>query len=61
MQHTQHHSPPAGNFRETHCMKCQAGFVRTTSMGATVVMCLVDREPVLVNIASCNKYKPDEI
>ncbi len=61
MDHTQHHSPAPSNFCATHCMKCQGGFVRTTTKGATVMMCLVDREPVLANIASCNKFKPIEI
>ena len=61
MPHTQRHAPAPCDFRETHCMKCQGGFVRTTTKGATVMMCLVDREPVLANIASCNKFKPNEI
>lgn len=54
--------PPQPNgFSATHCMNCQAGFVRKTTKGTTVLMCLVDREPVLANIASCNKYKPNDI
>ncbi len=44
-------------FSETHCKNCQAGFMRTTSEGKTYLMCLIDREPVLRNLTTCNKYK----
>ncbi len=52
-------STPTG-FRKTHCMNCQGGLVRTTTKGATIVWCLVDREPILEDIASCNKFKQNE-
>ena len=44
-------------FAQTHCMKCQAGFVRTSTEGQTFLMCLLDRETVFQTIASCNKFK----
>jgi hypothetical protein len=61
MHHIEQQPTAPSDYCATHCTKCQAGFVRTTTKGATVVMCLVDREQVLANIASCNKYKPNEI
>ncbi len=61
MIHTPHEPQPQSNFCVKHCMKCQAGWTRSTSLGVTVVICLLNREPVLANITACNKFKPIEI
>ena len=49
------------SFRETHCMKCQAGFVRKITDRPTMLICLIDREPVPTHIESCNKFKGVDI
>lgn len=59
--HTPHEPQPLNTFCAKHCVNCQAGWVRSTKLGATVVICLIDREPVLANITACNKFKPIEI
>ena len=45
------------SFRETHCMRCQAGFVRTIEGEPTSLICLINREPVPKHITFCNKFK----
>ena len=49
---------PTG-YAATHCMNCEAGWVRAGKEGA-VVMCLLDREPVLADMTSCNRFEPKE-
>jgi len=44
-------------FYETHCMKCQAGWVTATTENPLVVVCLLNREPVPEDITSCNKFE----
>ncbi len=61
MTNTPHEPQAPSTFCVKHCMKCQAGWTRSTSLGATVVICLLNREPVLPNITACNKFKPNEI
>jgi hypothetical protein len=47
-------------FSDTHCMNCQAGWVRKTAAGKTLLMCLIDRELVLPDLNGCNMFKPKE-
>lgn len=43
----------------THCTKCKAGWTRYGEEGA-VTVCLLDREPVLLNMTSCDRYEPKD-
>jgi hypothetical protein len=45
------------DFATTHCMQCEAGWTRS-GQGASVIICLLDREPVFTNMTSCDHYQP---
>jgi hypothetical protein len=47
----------ASDFAVTHCMRCAAGWTRTISNGTKAVFCLLDREPVLTNMVSCDRFE----
>ncbi len=55
---TQWRTPTA--FTESHCMKCAAGWTRRSKNGSYLVVCLLDRDPVLAETASCDRYEPKE-
>jgi hypothetical protein len=46
------------NFATTHCMNCEAGWTRKGPDGAKVVVCLLDREPVLPSMTDCDRFEP---
>ena len=48
------------DFAVTHCMRCEAGWTRSGADGAKVIICLLDREPVLTNMTDCDRYEPRE-
>jgi hypothetical protein len=48
---------PSTDFAITHCTKCEAGWSRC-GQGASVIVCLLDREPVFTNMTSCDHYQP---
>ena len=48
------------SFCETHCMKCQAGWVRKMDR-STVIICLLDREPVPGHLTACNKFQAEQV
>jgi hypothetical protein len=48
------------SFCAKHCVRCQAGWVRATTAGKTVVICLLNREPVPGNLSACNKFQPEQ-
>lgn len=45
-------------YAASHCMQCKAGWTRTGPGGAVLTVCLLDREPVLVDMTGCNKFEP---
>ena len=47
----------ASEFARTHCMRCAAGWTRTLEDGTKTIVCLLDREPVLPNMTSCDRYE----
>lgn len=51
---------PNTEFARTHCMNCAAGWTRSGDDGARLIVCLLDREPVLTNMTSCDRYEPKE-
>jgi len=50
-----------GSFPETHCMKCQGGFLQTMTDGQITLLCLVNRQPVPPKLARCNKFEEAEV
>ena len=50
-------SPEASDFAHTHCMRCQAGWTRRREDGSKMIVCLLDREPVLANMTNCDRYE----
>lgn len=55
---------PAGSkpsaFAEKHCMDCAAGWTRTRKDGGLLIVCLLDREPVLADMIACDRYEPKD-
>jgi hypothetical protein len=47
-------------YAATHCTQCKAGWTRTGSQGGSLTICLLDREPVLSGMVSCDRYEPRE-
>ncbi len=45
------------NFATARCMQCQAGWTRQGDNGAMVVVCLLDREPVITTMTACDRYE----
>ena len=45
------------DFAVTHCMRCEAGWTRHLEGGRKAIVCLLDREPVLRNMTSCDRYE----
>ena len=45
------------NFLRTHCQTCAAGWTRRTHKGPKLVVCLLDRQPVIPEIADCDRYE----
>jgi hypothetical protein len=52
--------PPAATFAVTHCQRCAAGWTRGKSGGVVVTVCLLDREPVLPGMTSCDRFQGKE-
>jgi hypothetical protein len=48
---------PTG-YAASHCMNCKAGWTRTGTAGKALTVCLLDREPVLAEMAGCDRYEP---
>ncbi len=47
-------------FTESHCMKCEAGWVRRNKGGNYLIVCLLDRDPVLPETIHCDRFDPRE-
>jgi hypothetical protein len=48
------------DFAATHCMHCEFGWTRKGEKGAKIVVCLLDREPVLSAMTDCDRFEPRE-
>ena len=46
-------------FAEKFCMNCAAGWTRNGKDGLLIV-CLLDREPVIPDMIGCDHYEPKE-
>lgn len=47
-------------YAASHCMNCKAGWVRTGPENALLIVCLLDREPVLADMTNCNRFEAIE-
>ena len=47
-------------FAQSHCMKSEAGWTRRSKHGAYLVLCLLDRDPVLPEMAACDRFERKE-
>ncbi len=47
----------ASEFARTHCMRCAAGWTRSREDGTKIIVCLLDREPVLPTMTNCDRYE----
>jgi hypothetical protein len=56
-RHRPNWQTPTG-YAATHCKNCEAGWTRTGKEGGELTVCLLDREPVLADMTSCDKYEP---
>ena len=45
------------SYVRTHCMTCAAGWTRLDKDGRPFVVCLLNREPIMPEIAHCNRYE----
>lgn len=52
--------PKHSAFITTHCTTCAAGWTRVRPDGEAVIVCLLDREPVITDMADCDRYEPRE-
>ena len=48
---------PTG-YAASHCRQCEMGWTRTGKEGGVLTICLLDREPVLADMTSCDRYGP---
>ncbi len=48
------------DYANTHCMKCAAGWTRRGTDGITVILCLLDREPVFATMTDCDRFLSKE-
>ena len=47
-------------FAQSHCMNCAAGWTRRSKNGSYLIVCLLDRDPVLPEMASCDRFERKE-
>jgi hypothetical protein len=50
---------PTG-YAASHCRQCAAGWTRIGTEGGVLTVCLLDREPVLAGMTSCDRYEMRE-
>jgi hypothetical protein len=58
-QHRASWQTPTG-YAASHCRRCAAGWTRTGTKGAVLTVCLLDREPVLAEMADCDRFEAKE-
>jgi len=51
-------TPGLESYAASHCRQCAAGWVRVKKDGGILIVCLLDREPVLAGMADCNRFEP---
>ena len=44
-------------FAQSHCMNCALSWTRGGKDGGDLVICLLDREPVLDDMVRCDRYE----
>lgn len=49
---------PTG-FAASHCRNCAAGWTRS-GKGGSLTVCLLDREPVLIDMTGCDRFEPKQ-
>ncbi len=49
--------PKHSAFITTHCTNCAAGWTRLRPDGEAVIVCLLDREPVIQDMADCDRFE----
>ncbi len=63
MTHTPRPGPswqtPTG-YAATHCRNCAVGWTRVGEKGGVLTVCLLDREPVLAVMVSCDRFERKE-
>jgi hypothetical protein len=47
-------------FAQANCMKCAAGWTRRSKQGTYLVVCLLDRDPVLPDMTACDRFERRE-
>ncbi len=47
-------------YAASHCLNCTAGWTRKGKDGVAHTICLLDREPVLVDMTDCDRYEERE-
>lgn len=50
-------TPAATDYATTHCRVCAAGWTRTGIKGGVVTVCLLDRERVMADMTSCDRFE----
>ena len=50
---------PTG-YAASHCTQCAGGWTRTMISGKEITVCLLDCEPVLADMTSCDRYEAKE-
>jgi hypothetical protein len=50
---------PTG-YAASHCRQCHYGWTRTGEKGGVITICLLDREPVLVDMTDCDHFELKE-
>ena len=47
-------------FGASHCRRCKAGWTRTGEGDKALTVCLLDREPILADMTSCDRFEEKE-
>jgi hypothetical protein len=50
---------PTG-YAASHCTTCAMGWTRTGTEGGQLTICLLDREPVLLDMKNCDRFEPKD-
>lgn len=48
------------DYADSHCRMCAAGWTRVAADGKTVIVCLLDREPVWQEMSACDRFEPKD-
>ncbi len=47
-------------YAASHCQNCVMGWTRTGTEGGAITLCLLDRDLVLADMTSCDRYERRE-